>query len=127
MSWQGKFYWNELMTTDAAAARAFFGKTIGWTFTEMPMADGPYTVCHQDGVPAGGIMAMPAAMAGTPSHWMSYLAVDDIDATLETLVASGGTIVRPAFDVPGVGRIAIVQDPTGAYLGMMTPTPVAQG
>jgi predicted enzyme related to lactoylglutathione lyase len=125
----GSFYWNELMTHDVEKAKAFYAAAIGWSFEGMPMPDiGTYWVAQQDGRAVGGIMAMVADVpAGTPSHWLCYLAVDDIDARLREVAAAGGQICRPAFDVPGVGRIAIVADPTGAVMGWITPTPAPAG
>ncbi|PPR21760.1 MAG: hypothetical protein CFH38_01297 [Alphaproteobacteria bacterium MarineAlpha10_Bin1] len=58
---------------------------------------------------------------GIPEHWLSYIAVDDVDASAKRAEAEGGTIRRPAFDVPGVGRIVILEDPGGAAMGWMTP------
>lgn len=119
----GEFYWNELMTHDVEAAKSFFATTIGWAFEGMAMPEaGTYWVAKQSDKPVGGIMGMvPGMPEGTPSHWVSYLAVDDIDARLESLTRAGGQVCRPAFDVPGVGRIAIVADPTGAVMGWITP------
>lgn len=119
----GEFYWNELMTHDVEASKAFHAATIGWTFEGMPMPDiGTYWVASQDGKAVGGIMAMMDGMPpGTPSHWIGYLAVDDIDVRLERVQAAGGQICRPAFDVPEVGRIAIIADPAGAVMGWITP------
>jgi hypothetical protein len=54
---------------------------------------------------------------------MAYIAVDDIDARLAKAEANGATVLRPAFDVPGIGRIAILQDPSGGAIGWMTPAP----
>ena len=120
----GTFYWNELMTHDVEKAKAFHAATIGWTFEGMEMPDiGTYWIAQKDGRPVGGIMAMvPDMPPGTPSHWLSYLAVDDIDARLEKVGPAGGQVCRPAFDIPGVGRIAIVSDPSGAVIGWITPT-----
>lgn len=124
MSEHGIFYWNELLSTDADAAKAFYEKAMGWTFDAMPMDDGgTYWIAMNGGKPAGGIMPMPETMpAGVPSHWMAYIAVDDVDARLEKATQNGGTILRAAFDVPGIGRIAILQDPSGGAIGWMTPT-----
>jgi len=122
MSKHGTFFWSELNTGDVEKAKAFFGQTIGWTFDTMANGDPNYWIAFNDGVPQAGIV--PLSMftpSGTPPHWFSYLAVDDVDKRLEALIAEGGTIVRPPFDVPDVGRIAIVQDPTGAPMGWMTP------
>ncbi len=118
----GTFCWNELMTPDIDAAKRFFTDTIGWTWQGMPMPDGTYWLAQQDGKPVAGAMALQGvAPPGTPPHWVSYLEVDDVDARCARLTAGGGQICRAPFDVPGVGRIAIVADPTGAALAWMTP------
>ena len=118
----GTFYWNELMTNDVDKARAFYTTVIGWTFESMPMPEGSYLIAQHDGKPVAGMMAMLGIVPdGVPPHWMSYLAVDDIDARVAAAEANGAAILRPSFDVPGVGRIAILTDPTGAAMGWITP------
>lgn len=123
MADHGTFYWNELSTTDPAGARAFYESITGWTFGEMPMADGgTYHVGKVGETPAGGIMAMPAAVpSGTPPFWLAYLAVDDVDAAVAKVGDGGGNVLTPPFDVPGVSRIAVIQDPQGAAVGLITP------
>jgi predicted enzyme related to lactoylglutathione lyase len=122
----GTFYWNELMTHDVEKAKAFYATTIGWTFDAMPMPDGTYWIAKQGDKPVGGIFPMSGAhFEGVPEHWMPYLAVDDVDARLKTAIAAGATVIRPPFDVPGVGRIAIMHQPAGAVVGWMTPTAAA--
>ena len=88
----------------------------------MEMGTGMYWVAVVGGKPTAGIMDV-ATMGddAIPPHWMTYIAVDDIDKVVAATDAKGGTVVRPAFDVPGVGRIAILKDPGGATIGMMTP------
>lgn len=125
MAGHGTFYWNELNTRDAETAKAFYGALVGWTFDEMTMAEGSYWVAMQDGKPAGGIFTMTGPeFDGVPEHWFSYLAVDDVDTRIERVVAAGGQVIRPPFDIPGTGRIAIVKDANGAALGLMTPAPM---
>lgn len=126
MPGHGTFYWNELMTDDLAKAKAFYGGSIGWEFSEMPMPEGTYTLIHRKGeeAPVGGMMHWPAQGGAPTNYWFAYLHVDDLDSALEKVPAAGGTILRPAFDVPGVGRIAIVKDAAGAVLGWMTPASV---
>jgi predicted enzyme related to lactoylglutathione lyase len=119
----GSFYWNELMTRDAEAAKKFYGDTIGWTFDAMPMPDGTYWVAKMGGTPVGGIFTMNGpAFEGLQEHWVSYIAVDDVNARLKKLTAAGGKVHRDPFDIPNVGRIAIVEDPGGAVMAWMTPT-----
>jgi hypothetical protein len=126
MAEHGTIIWSELNTRDAEAAKAFYGALCGWTFDAMPMPDGTYWVCKRGDTAAAGIFTMSGpAFEGMPEHWFSYIAVDDVDAALKTVTTAGGTIVRGAFDVPGVGRIAIIRDSRGGALGIMTPAPRA--
>ena len=122
MTGHGTFHWNELMTGDVEKAKTFFSQTIGWSFNEMPMPEGTYRAAMVGDKPVGGIMSMQGIVPeGTPPHWISYLAVDDIDARSAKVVSAGGEIKREPFDVPNVGRIAIVQDASGAVMGWITP------
>ena len=120
----GHFHWNELNTWNVEDAREFYAGTLGWTFERFPMADGgDYTVCMADGEPVAGIFEMreDLGMAGLPNHWFAYIAVDDIDARVGRVAAAGGAIRREPFDVPGVGRISIIEDKVGAVVGWITP------
>jgi len=122
MTPHGFFHWNELATKDVEAAKKFFGETVGWTFSGMEMENGMYWVAMDGDKPIGGIMAMEGPhFEGQSPHWTSYLSVDDVDARIEKTTANGGEVVMPAFDVPHVGRIAMIKDPTGAKLGIITP------
>ncbi|MGR7995932.1 MULTISPECIES: VOC family protein [unclassified Xanthobacter] len=122
MAQHGKFYWNELLTDDVEKARAFYGATLGWTFDAMPSGDGhAYYVAHLGGEPVAGMMDKTDILPPeVPPHWFPYINVDDIDARLKLLEANGGQVLRSAFEVPGIGRIAIVADATGAPMGWMT-------
>lgn len=120
----GKVWWSELNTRDMEGSRAYYGKTCGWTFETMPMDGGAdYVLAMQDGRPVAGFFPLDSLpeLEGVPPHWFTYLAVDDIDRAVEETVAAGGRIQRPPFEVPGTGMIAIVMDPTGAAVGLMTP------
>jgi uncharacterized protein len=123
MAWShGSFYWNELMTRDVEKAKKFYGGTIGWTFDGMPMPDGTYWVAKMGDKPVGGLFSLSSPQFdGVPESWMSYLAVDDVDARANKATAAGAKLMRPIFDVPGVGRIAILTEPGGAGVGWMTP------
>ena len=122
MDRHGTFFWTELNTGDVEKAKAFFGETIGWTFATIPDRDPNYWIAYNNGIPQAGIVPLDMfAPPGAPPHWFSYLAVDDVDKRLEALLAAGGTIIRAPFDVPDVGRIAIIKDPTAAVMGWMTP------
>lgn len=123
MPGHGTIYWNELMTADVEASKAFYAAAIGWTYTAMPTSEGTYWLIQAAGqeAPAGGMMQF-SGEAGAPTNlWFTYLHVDDLDRALDSARSAGGQVLREPFEVPGVGRIAIVMDSTGAVLGWMTP------
>jgi predicted enzyme related to lactoylglutathione lyase len=118
----GKFYWNELMTRNVEGAKKFYADTIGWSFDGMPMPGGTYWLAKMGDEPVGGLFDISGPeYQGAPEGWMSYLAVDNVDARVKKAVSAGAKVMKPAFDVPGVGRIAILQEPGGAGIGWMTP------
>lgn len=124
MSETGMFFWNELMTPDVEGARAFYGKVFGWEAKTAPMVgpDGAeYTEFKRGGMPVGGALAPPEP--GIPPHWMPYVRVEDADATAAAAVEAGGQVCQAAFDVPEVGRIAVLQDPAGAVFAVIAPAP----
>ncbi|HMJ44489.1 MAG TPA: VOC family protein [Pseudolabrys sp.] len=122
MTAHGHFHWNELVTRDVEKAKKFYGDIIGWTFDGMPMPDGTYWVAKMGDQPVGGLFPIAGPQwDGVPEHWMSYLAVDDVDARVKKATAAGAKLMRPAFDIPGVGRIAILTEPGGAGVGWITP------
>ena len=123
MSSHGHFHWNELLTKDAGRAKKFYQQTIGWSFEKMPMPDGAtYWVASMGGQPVGGIFPTDRpGFEGVPEAWMSYLAVDDVDARVKAAESAGAKLMRPIFDVPNVGRIAILTEPGGAGVGWITP------
>ncbi len=122
MTPHGHFNWNEFVTRDPERAKTFYAETIGWTYQARPMlGGGTYWVAMMDGVPVGGIF--PAEGPGyetMPDNWMPYLAVDDVDARAERAVAAGGKLMR-IFDIPEVGRLALIIQPGGAGIGWITP------
>lgn len=116
----GKIWWSELMTDDPEAAKDWYATHAGWTYTSMDMGggSGPYNVAHVDGQPMAGIMPRPDGVPKeVPAHWLTYVAVSDVDATAK----AAPTTVQEPFDVPGVGRIAVIVDAGGATVGIMTP------
>lgn len=124
MTAHGTIAWSELMTTEVDKAKAFYGKTLGVAFEPFDTGDGKYWIAMAGGKPAWGIMDMTARPGG-PTGWFTYIAVDDVDQRVKALGEAGATLCMPVFDVPTVGRIAILQDATGALIGWMTPE--AQG
>jgi predicted enzyme related to lactoylglutathione lyase len=120
----GTFYWNELMTRDVEGAKKFYAGTLGWSYDAMPMpgGGGTYWVAKMGDEPVGGILDISAPEFGpVPESWMAYIAVDDVDARVAKAVKAGSKLMKPVFEVPGVGRIAILTQPDGAGIGWMTP------
>jgi uncharacterized protein len=119
----GRFHWNELLARDVTAAKKFYADTIGWTYDGMPMPDGQtYWVAKMGDQPVAGIFDISGpGYQGVPDGWMPYLGVDDVEVRAKKAVAAGARIVKPAFDVPGVGRIVILMEPGGAGVGWITP------
>jgi predicted enzyme related to lactoylglutathione lyase len=119
----GSFYWNELRTRDAERAKRFYESTIGWAFEPMPMDGGAtYWVAMLGGKPVAGLFPLTSPQFDdVPESWMSFLAVDDVDKRVAKAIKAGAKLVMPIFDVPNVGRIAMLMEPNGAGIGWMTP------
>lgn len=113
--------WVDLQTTDPAAAKAFYSSLFGWTYDDQPVdeANGVfYSIAKIDGKDVAAIAPMPPDSAGIPTHWNSYVSVPDLESTAALVEPAGGTVIMPPFDVMDAGRMAIVQDPTGAMIAV---------
>ena len=110
------FVWYELMTSDAAAAEAFYRDAIGWQTADAGMPDMRYTILSAGTTGVAGLMALPAdaAARGVPPNWTGYIGVADVDAMAVRVREAGGAVHHPPEDIPGVGRVAVVADPGGA-------------
>jgi uncharacterized protein len=115
---QNPFVWHDLMTSDAEAAKAFYGNVVGWTFSHQPPA---YNVAEVGGLGIGGIMAMPPEAKNMPPFWAGYVFTPDVDAACKQAAKLGGTICREPWDIPGVIRMAVLADPTGGTFNVMQP------
>lgn len=114
-----KFIWYELMTSDTAAARKFYGEVIGWGAQDFGQGM-DYTLFTAGGQPVAGLMAVPKEVCDQAEPgWMGYIGVDDVDAMAERIKAAGGSVARDPEDIPGVGRFAVVADPHGAFFCIM--------
>jgi predicted enzyme related to lactoylglutathione lyase len=123
MADHGTVHWSELNTQDVDKAKRFYKETLGWSFDAMPMANGTYWVAKSGDKMVGGLFdTKTLGMGPIPEHWLTYIAVDDIDKRAAKAKKAGAMIVREPFDVPGVGRVAILKEPGGAMVGWITPT-----
>ncbi|MFF8770163.1 VOC family protein [Kitasatospora sp. NPDC015120] len=117
----GALVWNELNTTDTAAAGRFYQQAFGLRPGTIQGMDGFYSLNVGDHT-VGGMQPVAEYLApGTPSHWMTYFSVDDTDSTVDALVKAGGSVIQPPFDMQA-GRMAVVRDPQGAAFAV-TSTP----
>jgi uncharacterized protein len=110
------FVWYELVTTDVDAATDFYGKVVGWQAQDFPGGDGRYVIISANGKGVGGCMALPEGMK--QPFWMGYVGVPDRDAAVAKLTGAGGSVHR-VFDIPEVGRLALVSDPQGVGFAMI--------
>ena len=126
----GSFIWYELLTPDPDGAKLFYNAVVGWEIegqSAMPGMDYRMIRRSGGGGGAGGVMALSEEMRtnGARPVWLGYIAVEDVDAAVAALQGDGGSVMMPPWDVPGVGRMALVSDPQGAPFYVMRPTPPA--
>jgi predicted enzyme related to lactoylglutathione lyase len=130
----GTLSWNELVTNDVDGSKRFYGDALGWQTSAFEAGgDAEYTIWHPPGAEPkqgpdeggngmGGMIGSRAWPEGTPNFWLAYFAVDDTDATVARAEELGGAVAAPAFDVPGVGRMAVLADPQGAVFAVIQPS-----
>ena len=112
----GAISWSELITTDPAAAADFYAKLFGWNVLPPNEAMGGYRIVNVGEAGIGGIMACPEGAPAAPPHWGCYVTVTNADETAQRCSALGGKVLMPAMDIPGVGRMVVLQDPQGAVI-----------
>ena len=120
----GTFSWIDLTTTDQVAAKEFYGELLGWSFQDLPVGEGAYyTMAVVDGQNVAAIAPQPEQQrdAGAPPLWNSYITVQSADDAADRATSLGGSAHAPAFDVMDAGRMAVLQDPHGAYFMVWEP------
>jgi predicted enzyme related to lactoylglutathione lyase len=127
VDYQGRFVWYELMTTDLAAARAFYAKVMGWGAQEASAPGLSYKLFTAGKVPVGGLMELPeeARRMGATPRWMGYVGVDSVDAVADRLKRLGGAVYVPPTET-NIGRISVVADPQSATLALVEGLKPAQ-
>ena len=117
----GTFSWPELSTSDQAAAKKFYTTLFGWTAHDNDMGGGmSYTIVRKDGRDVGAICTLKPEQAkmGVPPNWLSYVSVDSADQAAAKAKQLGGTLLLEPFDVFDLGRMGVIQDPTGAIFAI---------
>jgi uncharacterized protein len=121
----GTFCWVDLTTTDQQAAKEFYGDLFGWEAQDLPVDEQGtyYSMMSLDGRQVAAIAPQPPFQreAGVPPVWNSYVSVDSADATAERARELGGSMHAPPFDVMQAGRMAVIQDPQGAFFMAWEP------
>ena len=117
----GHIGWCDLMSDDVDKARDFYTGVLGWDTEVMDIGQGPYTVFKADDRPVAGLMGKPpeGPASFAPTAWTSYVTVDDVDARTDRVAAAGGVVFAGPMDIPTVGRMSIIQDPTGGVIGII--------
>jgi len=118
----GSLGWNELATNDPAKARDFYTGLFGWR-TDVMNVGMEYTVFLDDQGPLAGAYALTPEMEGMPTCWLPYFSVEDPDALAAKAASLGGTVLKEAADIPGIGRFAMLRDPQGAMFYVMRFAP----
>jgi len=123
---KGQFIWYELMTPDVDAAKAFYDAVVGWNIDpQSSFPNGYRMIGRSDGKSAGGVLPLTDEMQqhGARPTWLAYIHVVDVDGAVRSIEQAGGQTYMPPFDIPNVGRVAMVADPQGAPFYVMKPTP----
>ena len=117
----GSFIWYELLTNDHAAAKRFYDAVVDWEIESQANNPMDYRMIRTGAGHAGGVMQINEEMRshGARPTWLGYIGVDDVDATVARAQQLGGTVMRPAFDIADVGRVAMLADPQGAPFYVM--------
>lgn len=116
----GVFCWNELVTSDVAAAKRFYGEVFGWTAKEVQGAFGTYTMLQSGTMEVGGIFPKPPGQPG-PAAWVGYVQSADVDKSAAQAKKLGGKMCVEPADIPGIGRFAVCFDPQGAVFALYKP------
>lgn len=116
---EGDFCWWELVTNEIEAAKDFYGSVFGWSCEGMDHGGQDYHVFKKGEQSCAGMMAPPAGYDG-PAFWLYYTLVDDVHAKAEEIVKRGGQVISPVSEVPGMGHMVVLQDPTGAQLALFS-------
>lgn len=120
----GAFSWTDLTTTDQDAGKQFYSQLFGWTAVDNPIGEGMvYSMMQIDGKDVAAISPQMQAQrdAGAPPTWNSYITVESADAAADRATKLGANVMAPAFDVFDAGRMAVIQDPQGAFVMVWEP------
>ena len=122
MANQSPFIWHELVTSNQKNSGAFYSQLFGWTCEEVDAGQfGIYTLFKKSGQTIAGMMNPTPETPGKGSYWHAYIEVEDIDECAKRAASLGGSILVSPHDIPDVGRVCAVADPSGAITHLMQP------
>ncbi len=121
-SLHGRFAWYELLTTDPEAAEGFYTRVVGWGTQPFPGLETRHAAWTAHDEPIGGVIELPPDAVGAGARWVLYVAVTDVDATVEKARSLGGRVEQGPRELPGEGRYAILSDPQGAVFAVLQPS-----
>jgi uncharacterized protein len=126
----GTVWWNELISPNPEKVRAFYSKVIGWTPRVVALDDNSrapkpgepdYTLFLVNGKEAAGLAKIDEGAEALEAGWFTYIQVENVDTAVLAAANNGGKVLKFPFDVPDIGRIAVVEDPQGAAFGLVSP------
>lgn len=115
----GKFVWHTLTSDDLAASKKFYSALLGWSYSETTVLGKAYTVARLGQTPVAGMRGPDPERGKTASHWLSYISVADVEASVAKAKAEGGDVLAGPTDVGTLGRAAVLKDPQGAPFGLV--------
>lgn len=131
MDEHGKIIWNELVTADQKKASDFYCNLLGWTRKEVDAGPlGIYTIFQKADKDVAGMMSPTKTdyeQESRPPRWNAYIAVENIEVVAGRVAELGGKILEPVNDIPDIGKICMIADPTGAMILLMEPAPKTTG
>ena len=115
----GTFSWSDCSSSDPDKSKQFYSAVLGWAIEDLPLGEGmSYTMLKHNNLNVAGLGPMMPGQDEMPSYWTSYVNVDDVDAVVSKATGLGANVIAEPMDVFDSGRMAIIQDPVGAMLGL---------
>jgi uncharacterized protein len=120
------FVWYDLMTPDMKGSADFYGHVVGWSIADGGMPGMDYSIIKANGIDVGGMMPPPPSTGDMPPMWNGYIYSADVDASAKQAETLGGSVFQAPMDIPGVGRFAVIADPSGATFIIFKPSTDAE-
>lgn len=116
----GSWIWRALLTTDPETDANFYKAVFGYQLFSLPPSPGEtHLLLASENYARASANSLPLGHPNMHPHWLAFVRVDGVMATVRKVAALGGKIlVEPRVDRHG-GLIAVVADPLGAPFGLM--------